>query len=275
MDTGCTSTLVNEKFAKSNQGKTGNATRWKTSSGYFETTAKSKVQFTLPELHEQRIITHEVHVTRNQMGYDMIIGMDLLTQLKIDILNSSQSILWDTAEIPMRSREATLEDAYYIADPKSVSQATTRMTEILDAKYDKADIKQVTEECPELSSHEKQELMKLLLQYEKMFDGTLGKWKGTPYNIHLKDDTNPFHGKPYKLPYVYEKKLRVEIHCLCQIGVLRKVNHSEWAAPCFIIPKKDQTIRFISDFRELNKRIKRYPFPLPSIQDLLLKLEGF
>ena len=75
------------------------------------------------------------------MGYDMIIGMDLLTQLKIDILNSSQSILWDTAEIPMRSREATLEDAYYIADPKSVSQATTRMTEILDAKYNKADIK--------------------------------------------------------------------------------------------------------------------------------------
>ena len=52
LDTGCTSTLVNEKFAKSNQVKTRNATRWKTSSGYFETTAKSKVQFTLPEFHE-------------------------------------------------------------------------------------------------------------------------------------------------------------------------------------------------------------------------------
>ena len=57
--------------------------------------------------------------------------------------------------------------------------------------------------------------------------------------------------------------------------MLKRVNHSEWAAPCFIIPKKDQTIRFISDFRELNKRIKRYPFPLPNIQELLLKLEGF
>ena len=29
------------------------------------------------------------------------------------------------------------------------------------------------------------------------------------------------------------------------------------------------------DFRELNKRIKRKPFPIPKIQDLLLKLEGF
>ena len=34
-------------------------------------------------------------------------------------------------------------------------------------------------------------------------------------------------------------------------------------------------VRFLSDFRELNKRIKRQPFPLPKIQDLMLKLEGF
>ena len=59
------------------------------------------------------------------------------------------------------------------------------------------------------------------------------------------------------------------------IGVLKKVNRSEWAAPTFIIPKKDGSVRFISDFRELNKRIKRKPFPIPKIQDLLLKLEGF
>jgi hypothetical protein len=59
------------------------------------------------------------------------------------------------------------------------------------------------------------------------------------------------------------------------LGVLKKVNRSEWAAPTFIIPKKDGTVRFISDFRELNKRIKRKPFPIPKIQDLLLKLEGF
>ena len=34
-------------------------------------------------------------------------------------------------------------------------------------------------------------------------------------------------------------------------------------------------VRFINDLRELNKRIKRMPFPLPKIQDLLLGLEGF
>ena len=45
--------------------------------------------------------------------------------------------------------------------------------------------------------------------------------------------------------------------------------------PTFIMPKKDSTVRFISDFRELNKRIKRQPYPIPHIQDMLLNLEGF
>ena len=67
----------------------------------------------------------------------------------------------------------------------------------------------------------------------------------------------------------------MEVKRLVQIGVLKKINRSEWAAPTFIIPKKDGTVRFISDFREVNKRIKRKPYPIPNIHDLLLKLEGF
>ena len=34
-------------------------------------------------------------------------------------------------------------------------------------------------------------------------------------------------------------------------------------------------VRFITDFRELNSTIKRKPFPIPKIQDLLLELEVF
>ena len=57
--------------------------------------------------------------------------------------------------------------------------------------------------------------------------------------------------------------------------MLRKINRSEWAAPTFLIPKKDRSVQFISDFRELNNHIKQKPYPIPKIQDLLLKLEGF
>jgi hypothetical protein len=49
---------------------------------------------------------------------------------------------------------------------------------------------------------------------------------------------------------------KIELECLTKAGVLKKVNQSKWAAPTFLIPKKDSTVEFISDFHELNKRIK-------------------
>jgi hypothetical protein len=34
-------------------------------------------------------------------------------------------------------------------------------------------------------------------------------------------------------------------------------------------------VQFITDFVELNEQIKRKPYPIPKMQDLMLKLEGF
>ena len=77
------------------------------------------------------------------------------------------------------------------------------------------------------------------------------------------------------MPTAHEKTLKMEVTRLCKVNILKKVNHSEWASPHFIIAKKDLTVRMITDLRELNKRIKQNPYPIPKIQDLLLKLEGF
>ena len=82
----------------------------------------AKIELTLPELNEQRIITKRVHITKAKMGYGMIIGMDLLRELGIDLINSSATIQWDDAEIPMRPRDSDISDSYYIEDPPSVKE---------------------------------------------------------------------------------------------------------------------------------------------------------
>src|SRR5687768_14225212 len=43
----------------------------------------------------------------------------------------------------------------------------------------------------------------------------------------------------------------------------------------FAISKPNGSLRSLADSRELNKRIQRHPFPIPKIQDMLHKLEGF
>ena len=103
----------------------------------------------------------------------------------------------------------------------------------------------------------------------------MGTWKTDPINIELKSDSKPHHARPYPVPKIHEEVFKKEVARLCKLGVLRKVNRSEWGAPTFIQPKKNGTVCFLLDFRELNKRIRRKPFPIPKIQDMLLKLEGF
>jgi hypothetical protein len=77
-----------------------------------------------------------------------------------------------------------------------------------------------------------------------------------------------------RIPHTAQR-LKDEIRRLCEYGVLRKINHSEWACPMFTISKLDGSLWSLADLREINKVIKRKPFPLPKITDMLQKLEGF
>ena len=81
--------------------------------------------------------------------------------------------------------------------------------------------------------------------------------------------------QPFPIPQAYYKTTRKEIDRLNNIGVLKKNHESEWAAATFIQPKKTGDVRVLTDFRKLNAALKRKPFPIPKISDLLQRLAGF
>ncbi len=110
------------------------------------------------------------------------------------------------------------------------------------------------------------------MQY--LFDGTSGEWKGSGVSFELKEGAKPYHAKPFPIAYIHEKTTKIECDRLAKLGVLEICQESEWAAPTFIIPKKNQQVSFISDFRRLNAALKRKPYPIPKIQDMLQKMQG-
>jgi hypothetical protein len=62
---------------------------------------------------------------------------------------------------------------------------------------------------------------------------------------------------------------------LTDIYVFNRSSDSDWAAPTFIQAKKTGGVQIFTDCRRLNAQIRRKPFPLPKISDLLRKLSGF
>ena len=277
LDSGASETLVCSQYATKLKLKTSsaNTTTWSTPAGTLSTSTTAKAQFTLPELHDDKLIEWNVHVTKDLGNYDMIIGRDILRYLEIDIQFSTQEVVWDHASIPFKHVDASPLDAYHINEPEVITKASDRIKKILDAKYEPANLTQVCSAQSHLQHAEQQKLLALMQKYDSLFDGSLGTWTGSEIDLELNEGAKPYHAKPYPIPKVHEATLKMEVERLCKLGVLKKVNRSQWAAPTFIIPKKDGTVRFISDFRELNKRIRRKPFPIPHIQDMLLNLEGF
>ena len=60
-----------------------------------------------------------------------------------------------------------------------------------------------------------------------------------------------------------------------QLGVLKRLNISEWEDLTVIQPKNNVTVRFLSNLTKINQRICRKIFPIPKKQVLLLKIKGF
>jgi hypothetical protein len=104
--------------------------------------------------------------------------------------------------------------------PVSTRNGTKRVIEILDAKYDKADLPAIIRDnCSHLTPSHQEKLLSLLLKYETLFDGTLGNWNRPPISIELKEGAKPYHGRPYPITQIHKATLMKEIKRLVLIGV--------------------------------------------------------
>ena len=73
-------------------------------------------------------------------------------------------------------------------EPKSTEVVTQRVVKILEAKYEKANLPEVIEsKCSHLNSKEKTILLEVLMEFEDLFDGTLGDWDTEPVSFELKE----------------------------------------------------------------------------------------
>jgi len=266
--------------------------RWKTSNGIFETNKVGVINLTLPKFSTRKIMSVTPDIQFIEEGdpppmYDLIIGLETLANWNAILNFHDLTLTIDHVELPMQSlgdlSDKALHNLYKEAQEPSISRvATKRVTKILDAKYEKANLPEIVDDnCTHLSVIQRNALLRLLLQHEELFDGTLGDWRGEEVTFELKPEAKPYHGRAFPVPRFHKETIQKEVRRLVKLGVLKLIQESEWAFPSFIIPKKSKipgkpgTVRFLSDLRELNKRIIRKPYPLPKIATVLQELEGF
>ncbi len=139
--------------------------------------------------------------------YDLIIGKQTLHDVGVVLDFKEKTITIDEILLPVRNinnlqikpsiSRALKQNSCLAQEPVTTRNTTKRVVEILDAKYDKADLPSIIKNnCAHLSTSYCNSLLALLLKFKELFDGMLKDWKLLPVSFELKGGAKPYNGRP-------------------------------------------------------------------------------
>ena len=116
---------------------------------------------------------------------------------------------------------------------------------------------------------------KLVSKYAPLFDGDLGAIKGVTAHLKLNENATPQFFKPRPVPFALTEKIAEELKRLERIGVLEKVEFSDWAMPIVPVLKPDCTVRICGDYKvTINPALDVPEYPMPTAEELFTQLNG-
>ncbi len=112
-------------------------------------------------------------------------------------------------------------------------------------------------------------------KYKDLFREELGTLKGVQVKLTLKPGATPKFFRPRAVPYALREAVEKDLARLEQLGVIEKVNYSDWGAPIVPVPKADHSVRICGDYKvTINPVLQVDQFPLPKPEDLFATLAG-
>ena len=115
----------------------------------------------------------------------------------------------------------------------------------------------------------------LVEKYPNVFAMGVGTMKNIRAQLSLRQGSKPRFYRRRTVLYALKQSVGKELDCLEESGVLRKVNHVDWAGPIVPVPKKDGSIRICGNYKvTVNPSLLVDQNPLPKPSDLIAILTG-
>ena len=111
--------------------------------------------------------------------------------------------------------------------------------------------------------------------YPEVFDG-VGCLKNYKVHLHIDKNVTPIAQPVRRLPYGLREKVDTKLDELLNKGIIEQVPDipTTWVSPLVVIPKANGDVRICVDMRKANEALSRERFPIPTIEDVLLDLNG-
>ena len=156
LDSGSSGSIILEKFVHKLCIQNDTTSSWIMKGGNFQTSKKCKTTFILKEFFENKSIDS----TPGLHHYDMILGHDIMSELRITLDFKDQTMTWDDSTISIEDPESLpdlldpVNDFFWSNDQyktEALQEASIHLQKILDAKYAPADLDAVVKACRHLT----------------------------------------------------------------------------------------------------------------------------
>ncbi|XP_026574068.1 uncharacterized protein K02A2.6-like, partial [Pseudonaja textilis] len=115
----------------------------------------------------------------------------------------------------------------------------------------------------------------LVREFQEVFNGNLGKYRGPPISFSLDPTIAPIRLKPRRVPFALRPKIDEQLNKLIEQGVLEATDHARWETPIVTPIKPDGSVRICGDYKAtLNRALQQSAYPVPVVQHLLHSLGG-
>lgn len=116
-------------------------------------------------------------------------------------------------------------------------------------------------------------ILKMKSKYPNLFESNGEPIEKFEIDINLLESAKPMFQKAYSVPYAIENEVKSEIDRLVEVGVLEKIEHSQWGSPLVVVRRGDGRLRLCFDYKKtLNPQLLRDTYKLPVIEDIFAKI---
>jgi transposase InsO family protein len=113
----------------------------------------------------------------------------------------------------------------------------------------------------------------VITAFPAVFDGGVGRLPGL---VHLDvDETVPPVQMPLRrIAFAVRERVKAELDRLKTAGIIAPVTEpAKWVSPLLVVPKANGRVRLCMDPKHLNRALRRVPYTMPTLPDILPKLQ--
>ena len=136
---------------------------WVTGAGTMVTSRNCSLNFKLDEFSTSKTVkwifhVDETEISQKNLGYDMIVGLDLMSELGLIINYEDKIVEWKELKIHMTTSSTKFKNKQHLnailestQEPKSTRSEQSRLIKILDADYKPANLDEIVRQAENLN----------------------------------------------------------------------------------------------------------------------------